>query len=289
MKNYSKLTDEEKKDIAELYYKNTMTIAEMTLSLGLTARTIPQVLKEAGINTRITNRYTLNENYFSEIDTEEKAYLLGMLYADGFVGDEKHNNIVLSLKKSDRHLLERFAELIEFTGEIRDSKTKNGYGEGFQCILNFSSPKMAGDLRDIGVYPGKSLTMTELPNIDESLLRHFVRGYFDGDGGISSTTYVETDRRSSGRVRVYDRTNFSFTLIGTEPFLSKIQSILPAETFFYDSKTEEMKYLCTRSESSICEIYKYLYDESSIFLHRKFDSWQEIIGAINEKSLMKMG
>ena len=47
----------------------------------------------------MVGNYIVNEDYFETIDTEEKAYILGLLYADGFVGNEKFNNIVLSLKK----------------------------------------------------------------------------------------------------------------------------------------------------------------------------------------------
>ncbi|ALP91774.1 hypothetical protein ATN24_16965 [Clostridium butyricum] len=68
------------------------------------------------------NRYVLNENYFNEINTEAKAYILGFIYADGFVGNENFNNIVIAV--NDLEILEFIVKEIEFTGEIR--KTKKG-------------------------------------------------------------------------------------------------------------------------------------------------------------------
>jgi len=50
-------------------------------------------------------KYSLNENYFDEIDTSNKAYILGFLYADGY-NNRINNTVVLSLFKQDREILE---------------------------------------------------------------------------------------------------------------------------------------------------------------------------------------
>jgi hypothetical protein len=35
-------------------------------------------------------KYKINEDFFQEIDTEEKAYWLGFLYADGYIHVRSH-------------------------------------------------------------------------------------------------------------------------------------------------------------------------------------------------------
>ena len=100
-----------------------------------------EVILLATINSRKKNRYTVNESYFEKIDTERKAYWLGYLYADGFVGDEHYHNIVFSQKESDRYIVEAFARDINFTGEIRIGAPGRGtFKNGTpQAIVNFSS------------------------------------------------------------------------------------------------------------------------------------------------------
>ena len=96
---YNKLTDENRKDILETYFTRIdITIPKISDYLNISTRAVARVLKDNNINTARLNRYTLNEYYFENIDTERKAYLLGLLFADGFVGDEKYNNVVIDLK-----------------------------------------------------------------------------------------------------------------------------------------------------------------------------------------------
>ncbi len=122
-KNYNQLTSEDKENIVEYYYLNTdISMDNIAKNLNISRRSISRVLQERDINTRLKNRYLLNENYFDKIDTEAKAYILGFIYADGFVGSEKFNNIVISI--NDLEILEFIAEELKFTGKIR--KTKKG-------------------------------------------------------------------------------------------------------------------------------------------------------------------
>mgnify|MGYP002625860766 CR=1 FL=1 len=54
-----------------------------------------------------------------------------------------------------------------------------------QYIFSVSSPKMKVDLIRLGAIPNKSLILEFPKDIPNDLIRHFVRGYFDGDGCIS--------------------------------------------------------------------------------------------------------
>lgn len=83
--------------------------------LGVSGRSVARVLAEFGVNTKRRNRYTLNENYFDNIDTPVKSYLLGLMAADGCVTDKNY----IVLESIDRELVELFAREIEYSGEIR--------------------------------------------------------------------------------------------------------------------------------------------------------------------------
>lgn len=48
-------------------------------------------------------KFIYNVNYFSQINTEDKAYFLGLLFADGNIS-KKRNSVTISLKLSDSHI-----------------------------------------------------------------------------------------------------------------------------------------------------------------------------------------
>lgn len=163
MKSYNELSKFDKQSIVETYYKNkNFTFKDIAYHLNVSERSVSRVLFEKGINTKRKNRYTLNEDYFNEIDSERKSYILGFIYADGYVGDNKHNNLVIAI--NDKELLDKIKQEINFTGDVVRTK-KGGFEnskEGYK--LNFSSEKLVNNLRKCGLYPNKSLTISQLPN-----------------------------------------------------------------------------------------------------------------------------
>ena len=280
---YNKLTDKDKRDILKTYFNRIdLTIPKISNYLNISARAVARVLKDNNVDTAKLNRYTLNEDYFKDIDTEEKAYILGLLFADGFVGDEKHNNIVIQLHKDDKYMLQNIANAIDFTGEIRETKSSGGFSKNGKTnfSLNFSSKTMAKHLRDYGIVVKRSETMTTLPNVPSHLINHFIRGYFDGDGTISKSIKTSYHELSSG-IKKYEYSNYTFSIIGTRSFLECIVKEMGLTKYqFKNSKNENMVYLESRAKSEMPKIYDYLYKDSTIKLQRKFDKFNEIMGDI---------
>lgn len=277
---YNKLTESDKQKIIKSYYSTKINFEELSNLLKISERGISRVLKEKGINTKRINRYTLDDDFFNIIDTEEKAYILGLLYADGFIGDEHFNNIVLGLV--DRELVYTVSDKIKFTGAIRIGNKGGFKNSSNSYILNFSSKKMAEDLRKIGLYPNKSLTLAELPQIDGKLFRHFVRGYFDGDGSICSSKN-SSYYRSNGTIKKYEYSTYMFNILGTKLFLERLVKNMPINHYkIKDTKTKEIKQLRVSAKCEFNILFYYLYDNSSIFLKRKKDKWLQIMSAFTE-------
>ena len=69
-------------------------------------RTIKNILNKNNIeyNKKIYRKHIINEKYFDSIDSEDKAYFLGLLFADGCVAKNGYN-ICLTLKNNDKHIL----------------------------------------------------------------------------------------------------------------------------------------------------------------------------------------
>ena len=133
------------------------------------------------------SKIKVNDYYFSSINSEHKAYWLGFLYADGNISKRK-NEITLTLKKSDYKHLQKFIDDLEIQKSVSFYTIKSGKFKGKEsCSVGFSSNIMKQDLILYGCTPNKSLTL-EFPNKaifkDPDLIRHFIRGYFDGDGSV---------------------------------------------------------------------------------------------------------
>ena len=280
IKNYRELSDLDKQDIVDYYKFKNKNFNEISKMLEVSERSVSRVLKEDGIKTRRKNRYTLNEYYFHNINSQEKAYILGFIYADGYVGNDNFNNIVISV--NDKEILDKICNEFEFTGEIRRT-TKGGFEnlkQGFS--LNFSSEIMARRLREIGLYPNKSLTITQLPKIKNELMRHFVRGYFDGDGTVILSSHTSY-HKVGGITKKYEYPSFSFGILGTEKFLRQIAKYMQIKHYkIRDTKTLEIKNLTCSAKTESRFIYDYLYKDSTIYLERKYNKWNYILSAFTK-------
>lgn len=288
VKNYTELNSLDKNKIVEYYYNfKDIRIKNISNMLNISYRAVRRVLKEAGINTRLKNRYVLDENYFDCIDTEAKAYILGFIYADGFVGNDRFNNIVISI--NDREILEFISKEFKFSGEIRTTKkggfknSKSGYS------INFSSKIMASRLREIGLYPNKSLTLEKMPCIDEKLIRHFIRGYFDGDGSIVLSHNTSYYKAKGGTIK-YIYPTYCFMILGTENFLNDIlEKTKFKHAKIYDTRSEKMKCLKINAKKEYENVFNYLYNNSTIKLERKYNKWNEIKSAFIAGAIKQIG
>lgn len=273
-KNEKELTLEEKEEIIKYYYSNpNAKVKEIGQHFKLTKRAMGKIFKEFNISSRRKNRYMLNENFFDSIDNELKAYLLGYLFADGFVGNENYNNIVFCQKKDDMEAVELFKRSIEYTGELRLSQPTKGSFENSQeyAVINFSSEHMANKLRNYGF--SKKEFYISFPKLKPDLMRHFIRGFFDGDGSISLTrAYYKNKVYYGGALGIIVNKNL------IDFFLNLFSDI----HFTIDqSKTDYMVYLKSHSKKAIKFFYDYFYKDSNYFLSRKKRKFDEIIGRIN--------
>lgn len=140
-------------------------------------------------------KYSLNDRYFEQIDSEEKAYWLGFLAADGCVYQKKGvSQVTLALKGADAGHVAKFAAAIGTDKPVKLSKSKLKGKTYPRARLAICSKQMTEDLISQGVRPRKSLN-AEVWNGPEHLIRHYWRGVVDGDGWVS-----EIDSSNRGEV-----------------------------------------------------------------------------------------
>lgn len=278
MKSYNQLTQNDKNCIL-LAYNNGKSLKEIETTLEFSRRSICRVLKENNINTHRLKRYTLDEKYFDEIDTEDKAYILGLLFSDGFVGRKgESNSIILSFSEDDLCILNIIKDKIKFTGNIRKDKNKNKYPSSKEMyVLNFSSFCMAESLRNLGMNNIKSRRKIAIPNIDNDLKRHFIRGYFDGDGSFGCYKNTRKCKLSDGSYKTYEYNKGKFSIILQDKFVKEFVELLPGNFHIHKSKTKHMVYIEASSKESLRMIYEYLYKDSTIYLERKHSKFLEYV------------
>lgn len=164
--------------------------------------------------------------------------------------------MVLSISKKDESIIDGLKTLLKTNKPTRYSKN----GDKEYCRFVIENKKIVSDLIKIGLYSNKTQTI-DIPNIDINLIRHFIRGYFDGDGSVTL---------SKGSVKI--------SIISNIKMVSSIQKILMNECDLNKTKftvrRKESPNIVTMSYGGNIQtkrIYEYLYNGSTVFLERKRD------------------
>jgi hypothetical protein len=207
--------------------------------------------------------YTFNESYFNTVDTEEKAYFLGLLASDGYVSDKGTIAIGLSGKR-DRVILERFKRAVGFEGPIT-SKQPSYPGSQRHYTVSLNSKQMAADLARHGIIPRKSLVYEFNDQLPEHLIRHYVRGVFDGDGSVSY--------RKDG--------SFMLGLIGSRRFIVNLHAYMairiglkPHIEYCKLPRSLEIAQLKTGGNYVSLIWLDWMYRDAKVFLPRKEAKYQ---------------
>jgi hypothetical protein len=148
--------------------------------LGRTPSAIYQQARCMGLISRkfmIVNATV--HDYFSDVTTDEHAYILGLLAADGCVADE-HPRIIFGLQEKDIHMVEFVRDRLNPEATISPATRKR---RRF-AVIQITSQQMVADVARYGIVPRKSRTLEWPALLPDSLLRSFLSGYFDGDGWI---------------------------------------------------------------------------------------------------------
>lgn len=174
------LNPKEEQQVINLYLNDKLCQKEIANKFNCCTETIHKILirNNIEIKTQPRKNKKINEAYFKKIDTEEKAYFLGFIFADGNI---YKNQLSLEIQVKDRELLEIFKKELNLNSKISYRKKENTE----TCCIRVVSDIICNDLRQYGIIPNKTYLTKHLPNIPKEFLPHFLRGLLDGDGWIS--------------------------------------------------------------------------------------------------------
>lgn len=229
---------------------------------------------------------TIDKHFFDEIDTQEKAYILGLLYADG-CNYEDSKRIKIDLISDDEKILYDIKNIMKFNGDIHHywDKTKiftvNGEKKEYPCKpqsrLLIHNTRLSEQLALKGCVKNKTY---ELKFPDKNVLpfdlnKHFIRGLFDGDGSLG---YQIIKNKYS------EMKKFSFTITGTTEIVTEISNLLkyrfdccPDIRSRYPERNNNNVTMTICGNRIIENIFNWLYEESNIHIDRKYNKYLELI------------
>ena len=196
--------------------------------------------------------YRFDTDFFKLIDTEQKAYWLGFISADGWI-EPKLNRLGIGLQKSDRKHLEKFRDAINSNHPIYEKRDSS--------YFRISSKELIADLNNVGVFPAKSLKIDPY-YVSEPLQHHYWRGVFDGDG------WIQKDKLNRWLIGI----------CGSKAMVEGFQR------FVLDMATSSAKIYMINNTYCIQfggvhftrMIMDEMYSDATVFLDRKYEKWLEV-------------
>ena len=264
--------NEEQLSILQHKINNNESIQSMANYFGINRDTLRRIIKENNLydyeNNTSYRKIKGNYNFFENIDTEEKAYWLGFLAADGTVWKDKNgkrSSVCININSKDREHLEKFLKSTGIDSKIYDNLVSTGYSnESCMSRINIYSNKMADDLISHGVVQNKSLILEPPVGVPDNLIQHFIRGYFDGDGTINKNT---------------TNNSYNFGMLGTHGMIEWIINWLELDTTIKKDKRTEDRNCYYFQIAGTNKVYHYLtklYKDSNIYLTRKYDKYLQL-------------
>lgn len=266
---FGRLKNVTKEELIEKY-SSGFSIADLAKEYKVDQGAVRNKNKEFGIN--IKDYYNYRANYdvhvFDVIDTEEKAYWLGFLFADGYVRGDSNTVGLSGISIVDIDHIKKFKQFLNDTrpdSVIKTYKKVVPYTGNvvISCSYHICNANIKQNLVNFGCVPKKSLILKfPDPSIfkSENLVYDFIRGYNDGDGCLS---------------KIQHNNRLAISMRGTFEFLSSVISYFPEEFkkvySEIDKRTGTLQYKILCCSNKADRVAMKLYNNATVYLDRKFN------------------
>lgn len=235
-------------NVVKDFQENNLYCEDLAKKYEVDVHTVYRILDKYNIKRQTGYHTKCDANYFEQIDSPHKAYLLGFITADGTV---VNNILSIEVHDDDINILEYAKKQINPEATITKCKNRS------TSKVSFGAKKIGEDLAKYGIVQNKSKTIKKVPFdlIPHKYLKYYFRGLIDGDGCILE----------SGRLSIYS---------GSKEYIEDVQKILIKElnlssTSIYHGTT----YFCSwSSKEDRQKLFNYLYDNLNecFYYERKY-------------------
>lgn len=249
------------------FYKAGLSTYQIAKHLNVSRYSVVKHIKHNGCMRTLSEskrKYMLlDEHILDNIDTEEKAYFLGLVISDGW-NDKRFNQICISLVSEDSYILEQLSKMFYENKPLRKIKARNSKSKPMSRLVVIS--KIICDAANKhGASPAKTHTASYPKSIPAHLAHHFIRGVFDGDGCISI---------SNRKTKTGSRFTAAFSIVGNRGLLSEIQKIIKTVCNIEPKKlsikhpstnTDNIVYFRYGKIEDIFLLEQWMYQDATIF------------------------
>jgi transposase len=267
----TQVTDEEVKKMYDTYMSGK-SIKEVSKVFSVSESCVQYNFAKRNLKTRdrstMNLKYHIDKHYFDKIDTPNKAYILGLLYADGCHPSNK-DAIQLALQEQDVGVLNLIKEELQtdrplyFVSSEYSPLTKHN-----QYRLDITNQHIARVLDSYGVHSRKSLTLEWPEWMEQSLVRHFIRGYLDGDGCI----YFN---HKTSECKIY--------IASTENFCNSMKNVIFDLISVNTSITQASggnkitKVLNIGGNRQVYKFLNWIYADADLLIERKYKKYLDFV------------
>lgn len=224
-------------------------------------------------------RHTINNSdYFSNINTPEKAYFVGFIAADGCIQQitKSSKGLTITINLSDREIVDKLKSELDCTNPIYTFSREQTHDKTIItefCRLQIVSDQIIKDLKSIGIIERKTFLLEDiLENIPKEYRKYCILGYFDGDGGFILPK-GKNKTLKGGIVKFYPSYSIQIGIRGTEKLLQSFISELELEKFCF-AKYDSTYRLNINHKQEVIKFIN-IYNTAPFFLKRKFEKIQD--------------
>lgn len=267
--------------IVEKYTNNRkVSLSSLGREFGVDSSTIKKILTKNGVE-KIKDqgdlyRIPCNDNFFDVIDTEEKAYVFGFFSADGNISKNQYFHFKISEK--DDEILQKIKIAMNYEGDVLhfESKKQTSFMPlGYKMSsLTICSEKIVSDLKKMGITTDKTHNLV-FPKkfLPDHLIHHYIRGFFDGDGSVFPY------KAKNNQKQVFP--SIGASIVGTKSFLEDMCYYIPIRCRNGNAPVYKHKGIFAfqiNGFSRSITLYNYLYKDATIYLDRKKNKFEELLG-----------
>lgn len=262
--------DKEELEIVEYWDNNpTIDFTELKKKFGKPSKreTLKRWLNILGYSTDRHYQIQYNRNAFEKIETEEEAYWLGFILADGYINEER-KLLQIKLAEKDKKHLKKFLQFLQFQDIENNIKTDIGGAytrDNKCCVVKINGEQLIKNLNQFNLFQAKSTKEVPCVLNNKTLEKAYIRGIIDGDG------YLRTTQNGFGIVGSYEVLEYIKNYIHNNICDMSNVSIVEHGTIYK---------LAVNGINKTSKIINYFYKDANIYLDRKYSIFKEkyIIG-----------